>query len=139
MSRFAHLFAASLLAQAFAHLPVANASIDPDVVDVRSAGYWEEGGISGSYRVVVRHYGFEEISSSITFEWLTEETRESPAHVIHSVVFADAFLGTAGIDSLMRTNGGVKVVLSGILHIGSAYHCELVLRPGGNMVKGHGC
>ena len=139
MSRPAQLFAASLLALTSVHPLAADPSIDPDIIDVRSAGFWEDGGLAGTYRVVVRHFGFEEISSSITFEWVSDDTRESLAHLIHSVVFADSLLGSVGIDSLRPTDGGVKVVLVGTLHNGSPYRCVVVLRPGGNFGKGHGC
>jgi hypothetical protein len=139
MSRAAQLFAASLLALACAHPLDADPSIDPGIVDVRSAGSWEDGDLSGTYRVVVRHYGFEEISSSIIFEWVAGDTRESPAHLIHSVVFADALLGSVGINSLRSTDGGVEVVLVGTLHNGSPYRCLVVLHPGGTFSKGRGC
>jgi hypothetical protein len=61
MFRSAQFFATSLLALASAHRLAADTSIDPDIVDVRSAGFWQDAGQAGTYRVVVRHFGFEEI------------------------------------------------------------------------------
>ena len=139
MLRSAQLFAASLLALASTHRLVADTSIDPDIVDVRSAGFWENAGHAGTYRVIVRHFGFEEISSKITLEWVSDNTRESPGHISHSIVFADALLGSVGIESLRPKRGGVELVLVGNLQVGSPYHCVMVLHPGGSFDKGQGC
>jgi hypothetical protein len=128
-----------LIAVATAYRSVADASIDPDIVDVRSAGHWDDAGRTGTYRVVVRHFGFEEISSRITLEWVSYDTRESSAHVSHSIVFADALLGSVGIKSLQPAGVGARLVLVGPLHNGSQYHCAVLMGPGGEIEKSQGC
>jgi hypothetical protein len=139
MFRAALLFAALPLALGSTLCLAADAPVDPSITDIRSAGFWEDAGHSGTYRVVVRHFGFEEISSSITLEWVSDSTRESSAHLNHSVILADALLGAIGIDSLRAMNGGVQLVLIGPLHNGSQYHCVVVMRPDGSIGKGYGC
>jgi hypothetical protein len=88
---------------------------------------------------VVRHFGFEEISSSITLEWVAYNTPQSSADVSRSMVFADALLGSVGIKSLQPESGGARLILSGSLHNGSQYHCTVLMRPGGGVEKGQGC
>jgi len=139
MFRSAQLFAASLLAVASTHRLAADTSIDPDIFDVRSAGFWEDAGHVGTYRVVVRHFGFEEISSQITLEWVADNTRESPGHISHSIVFADALLASVGIESLRPKRDGAQLTLVGTLQVGSTYRCVVVLHPRGTFDKGKGC
>jgi hypothetical protein len=128
-----------LLAPAWVHSSNAVPSIDPDIVDVRSAGWWEESGHGGIYRVVVRHFGFEHINSRVSFEWVLDGDRDTKGSIRHSVVFADALLASVTIDSLQATKTGVLLVLEAELHDGSPYRCEVQLQPGGRYKSGAGC
>jgi hypothetical protein len=114
-------------------------SVDPSVVEVRSVGWWEEAGHGGTYRVVVRHGGFEHINTSVQLEWLIQANPVTNQHVVHSALLLDTLLGSVTIESMERTDGGVKLVLAGPMDHGPDYHCVVELRPGGNYTKVVGC
>jgi hypothetical protein len=110
--------------------------VDPSVVEICSAGWWEETGHGGTYRVVVRQGGFEHINTSVQVEWLMQgyaDTRER--RVVHSILFLDTLLGAVTIESMKRTKDGVKLVLAGQMQYGPGYHCVVALRPGGIYTK----
>jgi hypothetical protein len=99
----------------------------------------EEAGHGGTYRVVVRHGGFEHINTSVRLEWLMQADTATKEHVVHSVLLLDTLLGAVTIESMERTEDGVKLVLAGPMDYGPDYHCVVALRPVGHYTKVVGC
>jgi hypothetical protein len=114
-------------------------TVDPSVFEVRSSGWWKEADHGGTYRVVVRHGGFEHINTSVQLEWLMQANAATNQHVVHSALLLDTLLGSVTIKSMERTEDGVKLVLGGPMDQGPDYYCEVALQPGGKYTKVAGC
>jgi hypothetical protein len=122
-----------------AHGSDAPPPLDPSVVEIRTAGWWEEAGQGGTYRVVVRHTGVEHINTSVQVEWLMQADAYPTERVVHSIRLLDTLLGAVTIESMKGTKDGVKLVLAGPMQYGPDYHCVIALRPGGSYTKIAGC
>lgn len=59
--------------------------VDSSVESIISAGWWESGGESGFYRIIVWNTGFEHVSSGVTVEWVSGPKRsDDEAKIVHS-------------------------------------------------------
>lgn len=109
-----HRFAAALLAWPLL-AGAADSGVPAAVATVVSGGYWQAGGRSGSYRVVVALQGFETVGSRVSVEWIAGPT--SPDDAATLVAAAEPALGDAPVTwsvNLQRVLPGcVRITLRG--------------------------
>jgi len=114
--------------------------VDPEVVDVRTAGSWQLGEAYGSYRVVISNIGQEHATTQVRFEWIDYSGRSgAPVRVARTEILHDAFLGDLRIDSISVDQGGVTVSIGGETGHEEKYICRVTLHPMGIYSKSEGC
>jgi ribosomal protein L11 methylase PrmA len=98
---------------------VTSGGVPPDVVSVVSGGYWESGGNSGTYRVVVVNSGFEHVTSRVFVEWVSEpRSARDSARVVSAVEPTLPFgQGTASLTATLKplSQGKMQVLVSGVI------------------------
>jgi hypothetical protein len=119
---FLLLFPLSALAQSY---------VPADVENVVSGGYWENGGESGRYRVVVLNSGFEHVTSRVVVEWLREpRAPNAVADVVASVEpklpFGNA-IASLGATLTPVGKGKVRIVVRGVVSAEPARKVRAVL------------
>ena len=114
--------------------------VDPEVVDVRTAGSWQLGERYGSYRVVIANLGQEHATSQVRFEWIDFSGRSgSPVTIFRTEVLHDAFLGDLRIESISVDPSGVTVAIGGESGHEEKYICRVTLHPTGVHSKSEEC
>lgn len=59
--------------------------VEPAIESVVTGGFWQQGDVSGRYRVVVRNSGFEQIRSEVFLEWIRDGSGEAGPSLLYSV------------------------------------------------------
>jgi hypothetical protein len=114
--------------------------VDPEVVDVRTAGSWQLGDRYGSYRVVISNLGYEQATTQVRFEWIDfSGGPASPVRIWRTEVLHDSFLGSLKIDSISVDEKGVTVAIIGETGHEAKYSCQVTLRATGIYSKSPQC
>ena len=110
---------------------LAGTAVPPSVSSVSSGGYWEYGGSSGTYRVVVVNSGYEHVTSRVFVEWLRDASRGDEGPSVEAVVEPVLPFGrdVASLDAAIQpvSSGKVRIVISGVRSVQPKNKVRVVL------------
>lgn len=89
-------------------------ALPPDVVQVRTAGYWKNGSREGAYRAVVVQEGWEHVWSRLRVEWVAAPSSRGGNFEIVSTAtpLLPVAEGTTLLDVTLKPKPGKGVVLT---------------------------
>jgi hypothetical protein len=111
VARPARRIAAIWASSALASTP----QVDPTLASVVTGGYWESGGLHGTYRVLLFRGGFEHVTSTAVAEWISDPPTQTAPQIIHTKVLFDSCLCSLDPPKLTPTSKGARATLTGEL------------------------
>jgi hypothetical protein len=89
--------------------------VDPTLASVVTGGYWESGGLHGTYRVLLFRGALEHVTSTVIAEWISYPPAQTAPQIIHTKVLFDSCLCSLDPPKLTSIPKGARVTLTGEL------------------------
>jgi hypothetical protein len=96
-------------------IPFAVENIGPSIYAATTGGYWEDGGKSGNFRVIVENRGWERVVSRLYLQWVAQDESKRESVVLKTVPVSEVNAGgvwTLGAPVISLTGEGPEITIS---------------------------